>query len=137
MDDQLYEALGRLAAREQRSISQQVIVILKEHLPRSMRHTNATEDFLAFFTTWKDDRVKGSHGLRGQVLQSSRSHAPLQGMTPAPWKNFPRDLAVVLYNEGRGGQKRMENKSVLFFGPLFCAFLWDWEIRRLRSSKHN
>jgi hypothetical protein len=56
MDDQLYEALGRLAAREQRSISQQVIVILKEHLPRSMRHTNATEDFLALFATWKDDR---------------------------------------------------------------------------------
>jgi len=56
MDDQLYEALGKMAAREQRSISQQVIVILKEHLAQPMRHANATEDFLALCATWKDDR---------------------------------------------------------------------------------
>jgi len=57
MDDQLYEALGKLAAREQRSISQQVIAILKEHLSQPMRHTIATEDFLALCATWKDDRA--------------------------------------------------------------------------------
>ncbi len=57
MDDQLYEALGRMAAREQRSISQQVIAILKEHLSQPVRHTSATEDFLLLCSTWKDERT--------------------------------------------------------------------------------
>ena len=57
MDDQLYEALGRMAAREQRSISQQVIAILKEHLSQPVRHTSATEDFLVLCSTWKDERT--------------------------------------------------------------------------------
>jgi len=57
MDDQLYEALGRMAAREQRSISQQVIAILKEHLSQPVRHTSATEDFLGLCSTWKDERT--------------------------------------------------------------------------------
>jgi len=57
MDDQLYEALGRMAARDHRSISQQVIAILQEHLSQPARHANATEDFLALCSTWKDDRT--------------------------------------------------------------------------------
>ena len=57
IDDQLYEALGRMAARDHRSISQQVIAILQEHLSQPVRHTNATEDFLALCSTWKDDRT--------------------------------------------------------------------------------
>lgn len=57
MDDQLYEALGRMAARDHRSISQQVIAILQEHLSQPLRHTSATEDFLALCSTWKDDRT--------------------------------------------------------------------------------
>lgn len=57
IDDQLYKALGRLAAQEHRSISQQVIAILKEHLSRSARQGNATEEFLSLCSTWKDDRT--------------------------------------------------------------------------------
>ncbi len=57
IDDQLYEAIGRMAARDHRSISQQVIAILKEHLSQPMRHTTATEDFLSLCSTWKDDRT--------------------------------------------------------------------------------
>lgn len=57
IDDQLYEALGRMAARDHRSISQQVIAILKEHLSRPARQATATEDFLSLCSTWKDDRT--------------------------------------------------------------------------------
>jgi len=57
IDDQLYEALGRMAARDHRSISQQVIAILKEHLSQPARKANATEDFLSLCSTWKDERT--------------------------------------------------------------------------------
>ena len=56
IDDQLYQALGKLAAREQRSISQQVVAILKEHLAQPLRHASATDDFLALCGSWKDGR---------------------------------------------------------------------------------
>ncbi len=56
IDDQLYEALGKMAARDHRSISQQVIAILKEHLSQPMRHSDATEEFLSLCSTWKDTR---------------------------------------------------------------------------------
>ena len=56
IDDQLYQALGKLAAREQRSISQQVVAILKEHLAQPLRHATATDDFLALCGSWRDDR---------------------------------------------------------------------------------
>lgn len=57
IDDQLYKALGKMAARDHRSISQQVIAILKEHISQPARHTTATEDFLALCATWKDNRT--------------------------------------------------------------------------------
>ena len=57
IDDQLYKALGKMAAKDHRSISQQVIAILKEHLSQPARHTTATEDFLALCSTWKDKRT--------------------------------------------------------------------------------
>jgi len=57
IDDQLYEALGKLAARDHRSISQEVIAILKEHLSQPVRHTtNTTEEFLNLCGTWQEDR---------------------------------------------------------------------------------
>jgi len=58
IDDQLYEALGKLAARDHRSISQEVIAILKEHLSQPVRHTAAatTEKFLSLCGTWQEDR---------------------------------------------------------------------------------
>lgn len=71
MDDQLYEALGRMAARDHRSISQQVIVILQEHLAQPVRHTNTTEDFLALCSTWKDERTAEEISL--EIRSSRRS----------------------------------------------------------------
>ena len=46
IDDQLYDALGRKAAKDNRSISQEVVAILKEHLAQPMQHKSATEKFL-------------------------------------------------------------------------------------------
>ena len=55
IDDQLYKMLGNLAAREQRSISQQVITILKSYLSNPENHAaNATDEFLKL--TWDDSR---------------------------------------------------------------------------------
>ncbi|MBU0728293.1 MAG: antitoxin [Proteobacteria bacterium] len=58
IDDQLYEALGKLAARDHRSISQEVVAILKEYLSQPVRHTTATttDEFLSLCGTWKGDR---------------------------------------------------------------------------------
>lgn len=59
IDDQLYEALGKLAARDHRSISQEVVAILKEHLSQPIRHTattTTTEEFLRLCGTWQEDR---------------------------------------------------------------------------------
>jgi len=56
IDDQLYEALGRKAARDNRSISQEVIAILKEHLSQPTQHKSATESFMELCGTWKDEK---------------------------------------------------------------------------------
>jgi len=55
IDDQLYEALRRKAARDNRSISQEVIAILKEHLSQPT-HKSATESFMELCGTWKDEK---------------------------------------------------------------------------------
>lgn len=74
IDDQLYEALGRMAARDHRSISQQVIAILKEHLSQPMRHANATEEFLSLCSTWKDEKKAEEivHEIRGDRKSTTR-----------------------------------------------------------------
>lgn len=56
LDDQLYQALSKLAEQEHRSISQEVIAILKAHLSQPVRHTATTEEFLSLCGTWQDDR---------------------------------------------------------------------------------
>ena len=57
IDNQLYKALGARAAMENRSISQEVIAILKDYLSRpSTKHGTMTEDFLQLCGTWQDDR---------------------------------------------------------------------------------
>lgn len=56
IDEQLYQALGRRAALDNRSISQEVIAILKEHLSQPVQLKNATEQFLELCGTWEDDR---------------------------------------------------------------------------------
>jgi len=58
MDDRLYEALRRRAARDNRSISQEVIALLRDHLsrPRPQNRGTATDEFLELAGTWQDDR---------------------------------------------------------------------------------
>ena len=57
IDDQLYKALGKRAAMENRSISQEVIAIIKAHLAMPTKaHLQASEQFLALCGSWEDDR---------------------------------------------------------------------------------
>ena len=58
IDDTLYQALGALAAAENRSISQQVIYILKAYLstPNQFQQNNI-ERFLALAENYEDSRT--------------------------------------------------------------------------------
>ncbi len=60
MDDDLYGALGRRAAMENRSISQEVIEIVKRYLavPRAVS-AGADEDALRLAGSWNDPRSAG------------------------------------------------------------------------------
>lgn len=71
IDDQLYEALGRRAKMENRSISQEVISILKKHLssPVSGNEKN-TQDFLELCGTWES---KNSMEQIVREIKQSRS----------------------------------------------------------------
>ena len=57
IDDKLYKALGQQAAMENRSISQEVIAILKAYLSSpKQEYKNATTNFLNMCGTWNDER---------------------------------------------------------------------------------
>jgi len=57
IDEKLYKALGQLAASENRSISQEVISILKKHLSSPKKPLdNTTDSFLNMCGTWEDNR---------------------------------------------------------------------------------
>lgn len=57
MDDQLYEALGIRAAFDNRSLSQEVIMIIKNFLAKPKTATeDATEAFLELAGSWEDER---------------------------------------------------------------------------------
>ncbi len=57
IDDKLYELLGRRAAMENRSISQEVIAILKAHLSKpNKKDKQSTEYFLELCGHWVDER---------------------------------------------------------------------------------
>jgi plasmid stability protein len=57
MDDRLYQALAARAAGENRSISQEVVTIIRDFLARPGRPSRqSTEEFLALCGTWADDR---------------------------------------------------------------------------------
>ena len=57
IDDGLYKALGRRASMDNRSISQEVVAIIKAYLasPTSTPE-KTTSDFLALCGTWEDER---------------------------------------------------------------------------------
>lgn len=71
IDDQLYEALGRRAAQDHRSISQEVIAILKQHLSRPDDPASGTDRFLALCGTWQDDREPAD--IAQEIRASRRS----------------------------------------------------------------
>jgi plasmid stability protein len=56
IDDRLYAALSQRAAQDHRSISQEVIVILKQHLSQPDNSASATDRFLTLCGAWQDDR---------------------------------------------------------------------------------
>ena len=58
IDDRLYKLLGQKAKMDNRSISQEVIAIIKEHLsePQKNNAILATDRFLEMCGTWKDNR---------------------------------------------------------------------------------
>lgn len=57
MDDALYRALAARAAQDNRSISQQVVVIIRDFLAGPGRSTReATEAFLQLSGSWTDER---------------------------------------------------------------------------------
>jgi len=57
MDDELYTALGRRAALDNRSISQEVISIIEKHLSEPLREFSKTDDeALKLAGSWDDPR---------------------------------------------------------------------------------
>ena len=83
MDDMLYETLGRRAAMENRSISQQVIEIIQRYLssPDSFNTTCPDDAMLSLIGSWEDDRsadeiiadirnsrTKNTHRFKGDIF---------------------------------------------------------------------
>ncbi|MCK5070917.1 MAG: hypothetical protein KAR01_10255 [Desulfocapsa sp.] len=78
IDEQLYKALGRRAAMDNRSISQEVIAILKAYLsyPTS-RNTNSTNNFLELCNTWQDEKEENQ--IVEEIRKSRRSGERFSG----------------------------------------------------------
>jgi plasmid stability protein len=58
IDDRLYQYLRTSAKLQNRSISQEVITIIQNHLNAPQKSPrNATLEFLALSDAWKDDRT--------------------------------------------------------------------------------
>jgi len=72
MDDDLYAALGARAAMENRSISQEVVVMIRESLSRrSGDPTAATRELLELAGSWEDDR--SSKQISADLRKSRRT----------------------------------------------------------------
>ena len=57
MDDQLYNALKIKAKADNRSLSQQVVMILKEYLSKpDKKLQHQTDEFLDLAGSWRDDK---------------------------------------------------------------------------------
>ena len=57
IDDNLYKVLGRRASMDNRSISQEVVAILKTHLAKpEKRYADTTSIFLEMCGSWSDER---------------------------------------------------------------------------------
>jgi len=72
MDDRLYEALAARAAGENRSISQQVVTIIRDFLARPGGPSRrSTEEFLALCGNWADDRPASE--ITAEIRRARRS----------------------------------------------------------------
>ena len=72
MDDELYKSLGRRAAMENRSISQEVVSILKAYLSMpSNKFRQVNDQFLELCGTWEGDE---SADEIVKDLRNSREH---------------------------------------------------------------
>lgn len=72
IDDQLYKALGRRASMDNRSISQEVVAILKTYLSLpTTSHTNNTNEFLEMCGSWQDERSEQE--ISGEIRQDRRA----------------------------------------------------------------
>lgn len=75
IDDNLYETLRRMASMERRSISQEVVYILKKYLSRPESfESNPTDEFLKLAGSWEDERTAEEivDHIKGSRKNSSR-----------------------------------------------------------------
>lgn len=74
IDDRLYNFLKSSAKRQNRSISQEVITIIENHLNSSVHTKNATLEFLSLTGAWKDEKSAEEivEGIKNSRSQSSR-----------------------------------------------------------------
>lgn len=72
MDDELYAALGARAAMDNRSISQEVVAMIKESLARRTGDPSAvTRELLELAGSWEDER--SAKQVASDIRKSRRS----------------------------------------------------------------
>ena len=80
MEDELYRELKRMAAEENRSVSQQALFLVKEYLARK-RHMRALKTpaqiLLDLSGSWEDDR--NSVKIITQIKKARRNSKKLKG----------------------------------------------------------
>ncbi len=71
IDDRLYNFLKSAAKRQNRSVSQEVLTIIENHLNSSVKTKNSTMEFLSLTGAWIDEKsdeeiVKDIYNSRNQ-----------------------------------------------------------------------
>ena len=83
IDDKLYAALKEMAARENRSVSQQILFLVKEYLARKQNlrgSKTAAQILLELSGSWKDDR--SAEEIIAEIKGARRSSRKLaQGLS--------------------------------------------------------
>jgi hypothetical protein len=75
MDDALYEALGARAVADNRSISQEVVMMIRHYLScTAASPEEATSQFLSLCGSWEDERSAAAiaHSIRAARRSSKR-----------------------------------------------------------------
>ena len=74
IDDQLYQELKDLASHENRSLSQQVLFLIRSHLAekrRSLRPDTAGQTLLSLAGSWEDPRP--AEQIIGEIKRARRA----------------------------------------------------------------